>query len=63
MSNISDMIAAAKQSRTVNSMPSQILPIFVAVNEALMDLQQRVEKLEGNILKDPNILSDQNILK
>ena len=36
MSNISDMIAAAKQSRTVNSMPSQILPIFVAVNEALM---------------------------
>ena len=63
MSNISDMIAAAKQSRSVNNMPSQILPILVAVDAALTDLQQRVAKLEGNILKDSDVLDDPNVLK
>lgn len=63
VSNISGMIAAAKQSRSVNAIPSQILPIVAALNDAVTDLQQRVTKLEGNMLKEANVLTNPNVLK
>jgi hypothetical protein len=63
MSNISEMVLALKNSASVQKLPSQVVPILIAIDDAIDSLQQRVAKLEENILTEPNVLGDKNVLK
>jgi hypothetical protein len=63
MSDISEMILALKNSASVQKLPSQVVPILIAIDDAITKLQERVAKLEKNILTEPNVLSDSNVLK
>ena len=63
MSDISEMILALKNSASVQKLPSQVVPILIAIDDAITKLQSLVAKLEKNILTEPNVLSDLNVLK
>jgi hypothetical protein len=63
LNTVSQQITVLKTSPNAGNMPKQIPTILAELHNAILDLQQRVAKLEGNILGDPDILNNPNVLK
>jgi hypothetical protein len=63
MEGVRDLVLAMKIGPNGKNVPQQFFPLIDKLVAAVETLEARVAKLEGNILADPNILADSDVLK